>query len=63
MAELFPRAIFVENTAESMAPGRWAAADHYTELAGETDAALAITRARWEEQALQLVAALDGKHG
>jgi glycosyltransferase involved in cell wall biosynthesis len=60
MAELFPRAIFVENTAASIAAGLRTAAEHYAQLAIETDAALEITRARWEEQAGQLVAALDG---
>ena len=58
MPELFPHAVVVENTAQSIAAGLRDAAARYPDLARDTRAALELARERWERQLAELRDAL-----
>src|SRR4051794_39492238 len=60
MAELFPHAVVVENTAASIAAGLRDAGARYSELARETSEARELARERWEQQLTELRDALSG---
>jgi glycosyltransferase involved in cell wall biosynthesis len=58
MPELFPHAVVVENTAQSIAAGLRDAAARYPELARDARADLELARERWEQQLADLRSAL-----